>query len=182
MDPNMERLAHNKLKGKIAAVLTALAEVADSGQFLGDRMLLTNVPAALSTEPDGMFISHRAVRSGRVRLERGEEAVEVEGSPDMVLEVISPSSVEKDTVVLRDLYWRAGVREYWLADPRERGVSGRNGEGGAVDLDILRRGPKGFVATRKYRGWVRSDVFGKSFRLTREADALGYPVYTLAVR
>ena len=38
--------------------------------------------------------------------------VEVEGSPDMVLEVISDSSVRKDDVLLRQGYWDAGIGEY----------------------------------------------------------------------
>lgn len=173
VDPSMERLGHNQAKGEVAHVLVALVKAAGNGLYIPDRMLLTNVAAALSTEPDGMFIRHESLRSGRVRLEHGAESLEVEGSPDMVLEVLSPTSVQKDTVVLRDLYWRAGVWEYWLADPR----------GDAVAFDILRRGPKGYTAVRRQRGgWVKSPVFGKSFRLTRHVGPLGYPSYTLDVR
>ncbi len=172
VDPSMERLAHHKLKSKVNAVLTPLAEQSDTGQFLGDRMLLTNVEAELSTEPDGMFISHVAVVLGRVRLDQGDDALEVEGSPDMVLEVVSPTSVEKDTVVLRDLYFRAGISEYWLADPRLGGLT----------FDILKRGPRGFVATRKQGGWLKSAVFGKSFRLSRTDHKQGFPIFHLDVR
>lgn len=172
VDPNMEKLAHNKLKSKFAVVLTPLVEHLQIGQFLGDRMLLTNVDAELSTEPDGMFLSHATVRAGRVRLEEGEESVEVQGSPDMVLEVVSPTSRHKDNVVLRELYWRAGVKEYWIAEPRRDNLS----------FEILKHGAKGFFTARKHADWTSSAVFGKSFRLTRSNDALGYPVYTLAVR
>ena len=35
----------------------------------------------------------------------------------MILEVISPGSVRKDTTVLRELYARAGIAEYWIVDP-----------------------------------------------------------------
>jgi Uma2 family endonuclease len=172
VDLSMETLGHNQVKTKIGAVLTLLADDAGIGRFLGDRMRLTNVDAELSTQPDGMFISDEAVKRGRVRLEQGEESLEVQGTPDMVLEVVSPTSEEKDTVILRDLYWRAGVPEYWLADPR----------GDAVAFDILRRGRKGYAAARKQAGWVKSSVFGKSFRLTRRDDAKGYPVYALHVK
>ena len=77
----------------------------------------------------------------------------MEGTPEMVLEVISPTSVHKDTIVLQDLYWRAGIKEYWVADPRREGLS----------FDILKHGPKGFVTSRKQDGWIKSAVFGKSF-------------------
>ena len=172
MDPAMERLGHNQAKGEIALVLGTLVKQTQAGRFISDRMLLTNLEAELSTEPDGMFLSYDALRTGRVRLEEGEDSLEVEGSPDMVLEVVSPTSRQKDTVKLRELYWRAGIKEYWLADPGPDDLS----------FDILKRGPKGYAATRKTAGWVKSAVFGKSFRLTRQPDALGYPAYTLAVR
>jgi hypothetical protein len=32
---------------------------------------------------------------------------------------VSPSSVQKDTVVLRELYWKAGIPEYWLSRSAE---------------------------------------------------------------
>jgi Uma2 family endonuclease len=44
----------------------------------------------------------------------------VEGAPALVVEVISPSSRQSDRVKKLLLYARAGVREYWIADPGER--------------------------------------------------------------
>src|SRR5262245_9829515 len=93
VDLSMENIAHNKAKTKIGSVLCLLVEKAGKGSFLGDGMLLTNVGAELSTEPDGMFYSDETVRAGRIREEHGAASVEVEGSPDMVLEVVSPRSV-----------------------------------------------------------------------------------------
>jgi Uma2 family endonuclease len=168
----METWAHNQVKNKIAVVVTPMVEEAIAGRFIADRMRLTHVDAGLSTEPDGMFVSFDSLRAGEVEIAEGANSLEVEGSPDMVLEVVSPSSEHKDTVVLRDLYWRAGVKEFWLADPRGDGVA----------FDILRRGTKGYAATRKQAGWVKSGVFGRSFRLTRQIDRAGLPAYTLGVR
>ncbi len=45
-----------------------------------------------------------------------------EGAPDIIIEVLSPSTARLDRVVKFDAYERAGVREYWLADPRSRFV------------------------------------------------------------
>ena len=172
VDPSMERLGHNQIKAEIALVLGALVKRTATGRFVADRMLLTNKEADLSTEPDGMFLSYEGLREGRVQLAQGEDSLEVEGSPDVVVEVVSPTSRQKDTVVLRELYWRAGVREYWLADPRRQ----------ELVFDILKHGPNGYVAVRKQAGWIKSSVFGKSFRLTRDTDPLGLPAYMLAVR
>jgi Uma2 family endonuclease len=98
--------------------------------------------------------------------------VELEGTPDMVLEVVSPSSVQKDTVELRDLYWRAGVNEYWLVDAR----------GDHLVFDILRHTPEGYLATDLQEGWLASAVFARSFQLIRQSDPLGFPQFTLLVR
>lgn len=171
VDLSMERADHNQIKTEISTILNGLVKAARSGRFFADRMLLTHVGAELSSEPDAMFVRFEALRSGRVRLEEGNASLEVEGTPDMVLEVVSPTSVQKDTVVLRKLYWEAEIPEYWLVDPR-----------GALHFDILKHTPKGYAATRRQGGWLKSAVFGKAFRLTQGQDELGYAVYTLEAR
>jgi len=40
------------------------------------------------------------------------------GAPDMVVEILSPSNRKKDQIEKFHLYQRAGVREYWIADPK----------------------------------------------------------------
>ena len=44
------------------------------------------------------------------------------GAPDLVVEIISPSSVVADCIVKRDVYERAGVPEYGLVDPNQETV------------------------------------------------------------
>jgi len=44
------------------------------------------------------------------------------GAPDMVLEILSPSTQRHDRLTKLDLYQRAGVREYWIVDPANQSV------------------------------------------------------------
>lgn len=164
---------HNQVKSEFGIVLGGLLKTDRRGRYFIDRTLLSNESAGLSTEPDGLFVSWESLKSGRARHVRGTEGyIEIAGTPDLTLEVVSKSSVRKDTIVLRELYWRAGVPEYWLVDAR----------GGRLLFDILRRGRIGYARTPKRSGWVASRVLGKSFKLTRHKDELGNPEYTLAVR
>jgi Uma2 family endonuclease len=172
VDLPMERVGHNLCKKTITNVLSSLIASEDRGLDFTDGMLLSNVEVGLSTQPDFMFIASETLDSGRVTILSGDESLEVIGSPDMTLEVISPTSIEKDTVQLRRLYWEAGVKEYWLVDSREKSFS----------FDILRRGPSKFLVTRKHQGWAKSQVFGREFKLSKETAKYGVSKFVLGMR
>jgi Uma2 family endonuclease len=44
------------------------------------------------------------------------------GVPDLLVELVSPSSVRRDRYDKRDLYARFGVREYWIGDPANKAL------------------------------------------------------------
>ena len=45
------------------------------------------------------------------------------GAPDLIVEVISPSTAKRDLNEKHNLYEAAGVREYWVAYPKEKAVT-----------------------------------------------------------
>jgi Uma2 family endonuclease len=166
--------SHNQLKTEITAVLQPLVKQRKLGKLCADRLLITNDAANLSTEPDATFLSNARLRSGEVRLiprPNDREGIEMRGSPDWVLEIVSDTSVRKDTVKLLKLYYQANVREYWLVDAR----------GESLEFTIYRRGRAAFEPVPAVRGWLPSDVFARRFQLIREADAFGGWEFTLKV-
>ena len=59
----------------------------------------------------------------------------IQGTPALVIEVLSPSTRKRDQGIKRRLYDRSGVREYWLVDSA------------AASVTILRRHPDGSLRT-----------------------------------
>lgn len=165
---------HLVVKNEYSFTLTGLAKTGKLGLFIPDGLLFSNFAGDICGNPDGTFLSNDTLRSDRIRLIEGAKSgyTELQGSPDMLLEVLSDSSVQKDYVTLRQAYWDAGVREYWLVDARKNPPT----------FDILCHTSRGFATRRKKDGWLKSDVFGKSFRLTQSTNALGHPEYALEVR
>jgi Uma2 family endonuclease len=172
VDLSMETLVHNQIKGVIGAVLTVLVLNESTGKYLGDRMMLANLTVGLSCEPDGMFVSDAALADGRARLEDGNESLEVTGAPDLVLEVISKTSVEKDTITLKNLYAKAGITEYWLVDATAE----------MPELAILRLVAGKYVTVRKDNGWVKSNVLKRLFRLTSKLGSNNLTQFNLETK
>lgn len=67
-------------------------------------------PGGPAREPDILFIVNENI--AKLTPER------FEGGPDLLIEIISPGSVTEDRVRKFTEYERAGVREYWIIDPR----------------------------------------------------------------
>lgn len=168
---------HAKSKGAIFSDFFQLVRDENLGELLPDPTMVVNEVANLSNEPDATFCSWESLRRGRVefreRKEGSDRYIEVVGSPDMVLEVVSRSSFDEDTKRLAVSYFDAGIDEYWLVDAR----------GEEIDFRILARGKTRYRKTPADKvGFVASQVFSRRFKQTRDRTPLGGYRYRLEAR
>jgi len=169
---------HGSVKTEVVGALAAIIRSAGGGYLFSDCMRVSSPDADLSAEPDIVYLSDDALDSGRVRLvpsTSGEpdSYVELEGAPDLVVEIVSDSSLAKDTRRLPTAYWRAGIAEYWLIDVR----------GERLFFRIHARGADGYEpAPTDADGFQPSAVFAVSFRLDRRRNAHGRWVFDLQSR
>jgi Uma2 family endonuclease len=164
---------HVAVKGAVFRTLLNQVFDNDLGEFYPDGVLLTNKAAQVSNNPDGIAALWSTLESGRLRyVHKKGKAVELQGTPDWVMEVVSDSSVKKDTQQLRRAYHQARIPEYWLIDAR----------GDEIAFQILHWRKSGYVAAVTEDGWHLSRVFDRAFRMERERNRLGSWAYTLPMK
>ena len=78
-------------------------------------------------QPDLLFVSHE-----RAHLLLG--GANVLGAPDLVGEILSPSTAGRDRTLKRSLYAKHGVQEYWQVDPDARTVTVLRLDGGTFEV------------------------------------------------
>jgi Uma2 family endonuclease len=175
METTMEEFyAHNQVKRAYNDTLSPLIRAAKSGYYVPDGCLWTNAGAGISTEADALFFTYDALKTGRIRHVESKKGgyLELDGTPDMTLEIVSSSSVSKDTVILKDKCAKAGVAEYWLVDARSAEPS----------FQIWRLHEGSYQLADVNDGWLTSVVFGKAFKLEHGKDELGHPEFQLLAR
>ncbi len=99
---------HQLLKSFILSVLAPFVAIHDLGIIL-DAPFQMKLPTS-GREPDIFYIAK--AHAARLR------PTYVDGPADLVIELISDESVERDRRVKFEEYQAGGVREYWLIDPR----------------------------------------------------------------
>lgn len=100
-------IAHQRSVGNLILELGTLMQDTGMGEVFH---ILTGVVLS-DTEvvlPDMLFISNE--RNHIICHEA------IHGAPDLVVEILSPSTERRDRIVKREMYARHGVKEYWLVD------------------------------------------------------------------
>ena len=104
---------HQKASGKLFRVLSAFVEQKQLGEvlyapldvFLGEYN---------SLQPDLLFV---AKAREEIITDNG-----VEGAPDLIIEILSPSTMKNDRGDKMKIYRQHQVREYWIVDPKNQSI------------------------------------------------------------
>jgi Uma2 family endonuclease len=109
--PKEDVFTHAAVKTPVAVELGGLFRDLDLGNFFINGVLVTNVEADVSNNPDMVGILWESLESGKVRYvtNKKDRTVEIEGTPDWLVEIVSDGSVRKDMYDLRAAYHKAGV-------------------------------------------------------------------------
>ena len=94
---NIAMIFNNYLKGKRCKVLPAV------DVHLGEK----DVPV-----PDISVVCNKDII----------KANGVHGAPDLIVEILSPSTAKNDKTYKKRLYQHSGVKEYWIVDPKARSI------------------------------------------------------------
>ena len=155
VDQTMETDFHNFIKSEVAITVGQWVRGNDMGRYYTDGMLFSSPEIELSSEPDGIFVAKESKATGKVWLEKGKSSMVLFGVPDLVLEVVSKSSRNKDLNLLHKLYHLAGIAEYWVINSLDKNPNWSS-------IAILKRPMCQFVHNRA----------GSSHRYSEPASAL----------
>ena len=102
-------LRHQKVQRRLGQRLSQFIEERELGEFFFAPcdVVLSDTDVV---QPDLLFVS----RARGHLLSGGEN---VTGAPDLVVEILSPATADRDRGYKRELYGRHGATEYWLVDP-----------------------------------------------------------------
>lgn len=100
-------LYHQRLSREIEMAFIQYVEHHDLGEVF-DAPVDVILDDKNTVQPDIVFV---ATENSHILQYKG-----IFGAPDLIVEIISPSSLYRDTHQKKELYERFGVKEYWIVD------------------------------------------------------------------
>jgi Uma2 family endonuclease len=108
-------IQHQRIVRKIAFAFEKFLEQKPIGEvFFAPLDVVLNEYNA--PQPDVFFVG----KDKKYILDEEEQVVI--GTPDIIIEILSPGSVKKDRITKKEIYERCKVPEFWIVDPSYRNV------------------------------------------------------------
>ena len=107
------RTIHQRISRKLSGFIGGFVDKNNLGELLcaPTDVLLSETE---KPQPDILFIS-------KERLDIITE-MNIQGAPDLVVEILSPSTGKNDRVEKSRMYYKHGVKEYWIVDPDHKTI------------------------------------------------------------
>lgn len=131
---------HQRVSMKLAVRFENFAEKHDAGIVMHAPLDVILAKFATPVQPDIVFIAKKRRSIIKEKF--------VEGAPDILVEILSPSNWHVDRGKKAQVYAKSGVREYWIVDP----------EAETIELYVRRK--RAYALVGKYRAGeiVRSET------------------------
>jgi Uma2 family endonuclease len=123
------RVPHQQIALNLVDALLPLLQHPGYGKLLFAPVGVEFPDTREGVQPDILFVS-----SERLEIV-GEDWLR--GAPDLVIEILSPSTAARDRIIKRKLYRRHGVAEYWIVDPVSRTVEAWSFAEGATEPRVV---------------------------------------------
>ncbi len=107
------KTSHQRISSKLYKILVNFIDENNLGELLyaPTDVFLSETE---KPQPDILFIS-----ANRLDIITEDN---IKGAPDLVIEILSPSTASRDKVKKSRLYYKYGVKEYWIVDPIAKAV------------------------------------------------------------
>jgi Uma2 family endonuclease len=100
--------------------------VLNLGALLSDHARRNRLGQVFIAPLDVILDEHNIVEPDVIFVSTGRSAIitekNIRGAPDLLVEVLSPSTSKRDTADKRNIYARCGVDHYWIIDPAARTI------------------------------------------------------------
>ena len=121
-------LGHSGIIGRLYLYIGTYCENVDNGGFVFTDNVDVNFPDGNIFKPDFIAVKKE---NEKILDWKGN----INGVPDMVVEVLSKSTRKRDLTVKKDVYEKNGVGVYWIIDPFIKSVTVFNLRDGKFELD-----------------------------------------------
>ena len=118
-------LTHNTIVTRLLTTFMNYVDEHDCGAVFGDNIDV-HLPDGNLFRPDVSIVCDKNIL---------EQRKAIYGVPDLVVEVLSPSTAKRDLTKKKDIYARNGVKEYWIVSPNDRRIEVYHLLDGKFELD-----------------------------------------------
>ena len=115
-------LTHSAVAGNIHAIFR---------RFLRGKRCKTFIEPDVFLDENNNFVPDVLIVCDRDKM-KGDG---IYGAPDLVVEILSPSTATRDRGIKKDVYEKAGVKEYWIVDRVSKSIDVHHLKEGKFVLD-----------------------------------------------